>query len=152
MSIKFNCTTVNGDPIEIQTPLIDELVAIVNGEKASTRRPLAVEILKYVSQRQTDAQSLPELDRAAHQMLINIRINSLWNGDDHLRTVKNNDGVERLEIVKSEPVEPDITTPPAKSSEPTPTETEVEQEQEPDEPLTGAQKLARAKAEVKGLL
>jgi hypothetical protein len=147
VSIKFNCTTVYGDPIEIQTPLIDELVAIVNGEKASDRRPLAVEILKYVSQRQTDAQSLPELDRAANQMLINIRIGSLWNGDEHLVTVKSS-GIERLEIDKSEPE--DFTAPTKAASEPEPTE--VEPEQEPEEPMTGEDKLRKAKEEVKGLL
>src|SRR5437879_4946141 len=106
MSIKFDCKTVYGDPIEIKTPLIDDLVAIVNGDKpeGSDRRGLAVEILRYVNQYQADAQGLPELDRAARQMLLNINVDSLWSRshDYRLKTVKGREGVERLEIVKED--------------------------------------------------
>jgi len=35
-------------------------------------------------------------------MLVNIRIASLWTGDDRLVSVKTNNGTERLEIVTPE--------------------------------------------------
>jgi hypothetical protein len=104
MSIKFNCTDVTGKQIEVATPLIDKLTEIVtDATTPETDREKAFTILKYVRQRQAESDGLPELDRAAHQGVINIRISSLWTGDDYLVSIKNN-GVERLEIAtKDEP-------------------------------------------------
>jgi hypothetical protein len=100
MSVKFNCTTVYGNPIEIQTPLIDELVAIVKGEKASDRRPLAVDILRYVTQKQVESEGQPELDRAARQALLNIHVDSLWNQSErHRLKAGRTSGIERLTLV-----------------------------------------------------
>jgi hypothetical protein len=100
MPVKFDCKDDSGNQIEIATPLIDELVAIVNGETPSDRRPLAVEILKYVNQRRAGVKDLPELDRAAYEMVFKLHVDSLWNrsSDNYLKTVKSN-GIERLMLV-----------------------------------------------------
>jgi hypothetical protein len=103
MSIKFDCTDVVEKTIEIQTPLIDKLTTILaDATTSDADREKAFNILKYVRQRQAESAGLPELDRAAHQMLINIRISSLWTGVDRLVSVKNSDGVEHLEIAKTD--------------------------------------------------
>jgi hypothetical protein len=146
MSIKFNCTDVTGKQIEVATPLIDKLTAIVaDATTPEIDREKAFTILKYVRQRQAESNGLPELDRAAHQGVINIRISSLWDGDDYLVSVNHN-GVERLEIVTPEP---EVTLPPAKPlqapvKQPEPQSAEAH---EPDEPqvLSGPDKLKAAK-------
>jgi hypothetical protein len=52
---------------------IDELVAIVSGEKATVAL-LLWKILRYGTQKQAKSEGLPELDRAARQMLLNMDV------------------------------------------------------------------------------
>lgn len=109
MGVKFNCTDIYGTQIEVPTPLIDELVEIVSGRKANDRRSLAILILKYVNEQRTASQNKPEFDRSVDEMLLNVDVWGLWNMTEdtsalgltyHLQTVKEKDGVERLEIKK----------------------------------------------------
>lgn len=106
MSIEFSCTTPDGKPIVIATQLLDELVEIVNGKRKSDKRALAVDLLRYVSQQQAASKSKSELDRAVDQMILNTHLSALFETNDYrLETVKDQDGIERLEMKKVSPVE-----------------------------------------------
>jgi hypothetical protein len=145
MSINFDCTDAYGKTIEIQTPLIDRITAVLaDPATPEPERERAFNILKYVKQRQSESDGLPELDRAAHQMLINIRITSLWSGDDYLVTVKNSDGVEHLEMVKK--AEPEVALPASA------TKSSTVETPDPEPTIPRPQKLKAAKAEVAGLI
>jgi len=108
MGIKFDCTDIYGNEIVIPTPLIDELVDIVSGQKPSDRRPFAILILKYVNQQRTASEGKSEFDRAVAEMMLNSDVNSLWTFAEpgqhgltcSLVPVKAEDGVERLTVKK----------------------------------------------------
>ena len=93
------------------TSLIDELVDIVSGKNASVKRTLAAEILKYVAQKraENEAKSDYALHQVAYHMILDNDVEALWKHDEpkygcsttfHLETVKGQDGVGKLGIVK----------------------------------------------------
>lgn len=80
----------------IATPNIDELTEIVT-QQTHPRIADAVKILQFVSQRQKDMQGLPELDKRAGLILLNLEAGWLWVGSSELVSV-GSDGTERLEV------------------------------------------------------
>jgi hypothetical protein len=105
-------TKSSGEPGEISTPLIDQLVEIVSGKNASANRTLAAEILKFVAQKRAENEALPDfgVHAGGHHMMLNVNVMALWEHRDtfRLKTVKGQDGAERLEmervIVMDEPL------------------------------------------------
>jgi hypothetical protein len=112
-------TKSSGEPGEISTPLIDQLVEIVSGKNASANRTLAAEILKFVAQKRAENEALPDfgVHAGGHHMMLNVNVMALWEHRDtfRLKTVKGQDGAERLEmervIVMDEPLPLPIPVP-----------------------------------------
>jgi len=100
MSIEY--TKSSGEPGVIQTPMIDKLVEIVSGKNASANRTLAAEILKFVAQKRAENEALPDfgVHAGGHHMMLNVNVMALWEHRDtfRLKTVKGQDGAERLEM------------------------------------------------------
>jgi|SRR5579862_2284461 len=126
---------------------VEMLKAVVgDSETTSEQKQRATIILGYISRRLKKFAHLPELDQQAYGMLTTIHAGSLWEWPDEweLVTVKGEECVRQIEPEN-------LSTSPEPES--TPTDPEPEPQPEVDEPdLSGAEKLARAKALVQGLL
>ena len=83
----------------LDTYLIDVLVDVVNGQRPSNKKALAIEILRYVQQQRAAKEPASVIAHDVHR---------LWNSDEpvyynvktpcHLETVSQN-GIERLVVV-----------------------------------------------------
>ncbi|HZW96113.1 MAG TPA: hypothetical protein VFF64_24420 [Candidatus Eremiobacteraceae bacterium] len=80
MSIRFDCKTIHGDPIEVATPTTDACVAILkNPEATRAQRELATQVLDWVERRMVSAGTNP-LDRAAVRCIVEMEAGDLWAG------------------------------------------------------------------------
>jgi hypothetical protein len=121
-------TKSSGEPGVIQTPLIDQLVDIVSGKNASANRTLAADILRFVAQKRAENDALPDfgVHAGGHHMMLNVNVMALWEHRDtfRLKTVKGQDGAERLEmervIVMDEPLPTPTSAPTFKPAVPLP--------------------------------
>jgi hypothetical protein len=154
--INFGVKNAYGEQIEADYPLLDELADIVENRPEHPKYELAVLLLRYCKQWRAEADAKADgLDRAAHYMLYcGIYLKDLWaeKGDYHIVTVKKGDGVEHLERVEKEPeLLPAVPAVPAvaQALEPTLPEPEV---YESYKPLSGPEKLAKAREATRGLL
>jgi hypothetical protein len=137
----------NDDPVWKGKSIVDLLLpaVILDGETTPEMKERATTILSHVARKRKWASLHPELD--AYEGILRIDAGALWDFYPEWEIFTDKDGVECVRKIGPQEI---VTSPTEKASEPEPNE--VEPEQKPDEPLTGAQKLAAAKAEVRGLL
>jgi hypothetical protein len=145
LSVTFDCTTLDGHPIEIKTPIRDAAAAVLKDPSAlSEKRDLAKQLLSWYASRLDENVDRSELGKAAWLALTDYWAADLWAGKKKL-TVEKIRGTERLVIVEDVPA--NLEKPPQPAEQ-----LEVEPGDSNDEFLTGDEKLRQAKESVKGLL
>ena len=140
MSVTFDCTTLDGHPIEINTPIRDAAAAVLKDPSAPPeKRDLAKQLLSWYASRLDENVDRSELGKAAWLALTDYWAADLWAGKKKL-TVEKIRGIERLVIVEDVPA--NLEKPPQPAEQ---VEVEVELEDSNDEPLTAEQKLKAAR-------
>jgi hypothetical protein len=145
LSVTFDCTTLDGHPIEINTPIRDAAAAVLKDPSAPPEtRDLAKQLLSWYASRLDENVDRSELGKAAWLALTDYWAVDLWAGKKKL-VVEKIRGIERLVIVEDVPA--NLEKPPQPAEQ-----LEVEPGDSNDEFLTGDEKLRQAKESVKGLL
>jgi hypothetical protein len=138
MTVAFDCTTIDGHPITIETPTQDAAAAALKDQSApADKRALAQQVLRWYAQRLDENVDRSELGKAAWLALTDYWASDLWAGKKKL-TVETIRGTERLVIVEDVPVTLEKPPQPAE-------QVEVEPGDSNDEPLTAEEKLEAAR-------
>jgi hypothetical protein len=144
MTVVFDCTTLDGHPIEINTPIRDAAAAVLKDPSAPPeKRDLAKQLLSWYASRLDENVDRSELGKAAWLALTDYWAADLWAGKKKL-TVEKIRGTERLVIVEDVPA--NLEKPPQPAEQ-----LEVEPEDSNDEPLTAEEKLKVARDFARGI-
>ena len=96
MPKEFNCKTIDGLPITIDTPSTDQLTAIVQSDADQEKKKWAKELLEYAAERCEEAKDQSPLHQAAVRMLVEWELSWVLKGSDRLVTKTVNGVVQKV--------------------------------------------------------